>query len=56
VIAVFRGDIDWFRSSKNSCKISLSQIILNLCLVTGNGAFDSCVVDTPKSTTFLVFN
>jgi len=38
---------DLFGSSKKNCRISLSYIILNWCLVTGNGAFDSCIVNTP---------
>jgi len=35
---------DLFGSSKKNCRISLSYIILNWCLVTGNGAFDSCIL------------
>jgi hypothetical protein len=40
VVADCMGDIAYFRSSKKSCKISSSHIILNKCLVTVNGPFD----------------
>jgi hypothetical protein len=32
---------------KKRCKISLPHISLNWCFVTGNGAFDLCIVNIP---------